>query len=262
MFAASRAHQSLPSQRPAGRIGTSAFAPSRLSAQRAFGNRAIARSSRGPSDSSGFDPTASDDQDVGAGRTAGEAVGDIGRPVGSFLGNVFGSIVEAVAGNSISSATTSAPVWNPHGHFHWEVGFSTSGRNGWLIQKVESTRRAQDSSGTALPDSLTPLYWEAWSVDGSGSISPAAGATHDFWNRRSFGTGSQGHWSMSSAVYFTTTDPATQGFTPGGAPESGTLPSTTTEPSDLGLARLHRYAQGTWDSTSPTPTHTGSAGPQ
>jgi hypothetical protein len=212
-------------------------------------------------DRGGLNPSAQEGEDVG-GRTVGEFVGDVGRPVGSFFGNVFGSIVGAVAGNDISSATTLPAVWNNHGHFQWDISFNTSGRNGWIVQKIESTRRAQDSAGNALPDGLTPLYWEAWAVDGAGNVSPASGGTHDFWQRRSFGNNTQGHWSISSACYFTATDPATQGFAVGNAREAGGLLSSLAEPSGLGVARLHRFAQGTWDSTSAVPTHDGSAGPQ
>jgi hypothetical protein len=112
-----------------------------------------------------------------------------------------------------------------------------------------------------LPDGLTPRYWEAWAVDATGAITPMSGGTHDFWQRRSWGTGTKGNWSMTGAVHFTTTDPATIGFTTGGAPEAGSLLSTTSAPGGLGSVRLNRHADGTWDSTAATPTHTGSAGP-
>jgi hypothetical protein len=209
-------------------------------------------------DLGGFKEPSSPDQDIG-GRTFGELMGDIGRPIGTGIGNVVGGIAGAVTGISISQATTLAPVWNPHGHFMWNIGFNTTGRNGWLIQEIASTRRAQDAAGAALPDGLTPRYFEAWAVDGAGVITPSAGGTHDFWQRRSFGAGSQGHWSIRAKVWFTQTDPATQGFAVGNAPEAGGLLSSTAEPAGLGVARLHRYAQGTWDSTTAAPTHTGSA---
>ena len=64
---------------------------------------------------------------------------------------------------------------------------------------------------------------------------------------------------MTGGVHFTTTNPATMGFTTTAVPEAGGLLATTSAPTGLGVARLHRYAQGTWDSTGATPTHTGSA---
>ena len=254
---APKSHASTNRQ-PAGRTHPTAFTRPATNAQRAFGNHAIARAA----DSGGLDDTVSDEHDLDAGATFGETIGDIFRPVGAFFGNLFGGAVGALAGNDISSATTLAPDWRPHGAFRWNVSFSTGGRNGWIIQAMENSRRAQDAAGNPLPDTITPRLWEAWAVDGSGTISPSRSGSNDFWNRRGFGTGSQGHWSATSALYFTTTDPATQGFRPRSVPEAGILPATTTEPSGLGIARLHRFAQGTWDSTGPTPTHTGSAGPQ
>ncbi|HEX7678544.1 MAG TPA: hypothetical protein VF713_10500, partial [Thermoanaerobaculia bacterium] len=255
-------HASAADRRPAGNTHPTAFTPLGTSVQRTFGNHAVNRGLQGARDSGGFDDTVSDDQDLDAGATLGESVGDVGRQVGTFFGNVFGGLVGAVAGNDISSLTTLAPDWRPHGAFRWNVSFSTGGRNGWIIQRMENSRRAEDASGAPLPDSITPRLWEAWAVDGTGNISPSKGTANDLWSRKGFGAGSQGHWSATSALYFTTTDPATQGFVPRSVPEAGKLPATTTEPSGLGIARLHRYAQGTWDSTGPTPTHTGSAGPQ
>jgi hypothetical protein len=199
-----------------------------------------------------------ENEDIG-GRTFGEVVGDVFRPVGSALGNVVGSVAEAVTGIGISSNTTTPAAWNNHGHFLWEVGFNTTGRNGWIVQEVESTRRAQDAAGQTLPDGLTRDYWEAWAVDAAGNVAPSAGATNDTWQRRSWGNNTQGHWSIKGSVYFSSTDPATQGFAVGNVAEAGSLLSTTSAPSGLGVARLHRYAQGTWDSTGAVPTHTGSA---
>lgn len=212
------------------------------------------------SDLAGLRRNAPPDEDVG-GRTVGEAIGDAARPVVTAAENAVGRAVGRLTGITISSHTTSPAAWSPHGFFHWEVAFNTTGRSGWLVQEVRSTRRAQDASGKKLPDHLTPHYWEAWGVDAAGAITPQSGATHDFWQRRSFGNHTQGHWTMTSAVHFTTTHPASMGFTPGGVPEAGSLLSTTSAPSGLGVARLHRYAQGTWDSTGAKPTHTGSAGP-
>jgi hypothetical protein len=215
-------------------------------------------------DAAGFAPELTEDdraQDVGGGRTFGELVGDVARPIGTGLGNIVGDIAGAVTGVTISQNTTTAPTWNDHGHFQWVVGFTTTGTSGWIVQKIVNTRRAQDASGANLPDGLTPSYYEAWAVDASSNITPVSGGSHDWWQRRSWGTNTQGHWSMTGKVYFTTVDPATQGFTVGGVPEAGGLLATTSPGGglDLGFARLHRYAQGTWDSTTATPTHDGSA---
>lgn len=194
------------------------------------------------------------------GRTVGEALGDAGRVVGTGLGNMVGSTAGALTGISISAATNAGPTWADHGQFIWVVGFGTTGRSGWIVQEVVNTYRAQDAVGSDLGGAApTPQYWEAWAVDGGGNITPGHGGNHDYWLRPDRGNNTQGHWSMRGKVYFTTTDPATQGFTPGGVADAGVLLSTTSAPSGLGVARLHRYAQGTWDSTGATPSHTGSA---
>lgn len=199
-------------------------------------------------------------QMIGGGRTFGEALGDAGRVVGTALGNVVGGAAAALTGINITSTTTAAATWSPHGQFAWQVGFATTGTSGWLVQEVVNTYRAQDATGGALgAPTPTPQYWEAWAVDAASVVSPSVGGTNDFWLRPSRGASTQGHWSMRGKVYFTTTDPATQGFAPGGVPDAGILLSTTAAPAGLGVARLHRYAQGTWDSTGAAPTHTGSA---
>jgi hypothetical protein len=204
---------------------------------------------------------------VGGGRSLGEAIGDAGRVAGTALGNVVGGAAAVLTGVDINSSTTSAPAWGNHGQFSWQVGFTTTGKSGFLVQEVINTYRAQDAAGTDLVvQQPTPQYWEAWAVDAASAVTPAAGGTNDFWLRPDVGTDpagaprkTQGHWSMQGKVYFTTTDPTTQGLTPGGVPDAGILLSGTAAPGGLGIARLHRYAQGTWDSTGATPTHTGSA---
>ncbi|MCH8987737.1 MAG: hypothetical protein IIA92_02910 [Chloroflexi bacterium] len=200
------------------------------------------------------------------GRTVGEFIGDVARPVGTFVGNVVGAVAGALTGISISSATHAGPTWNNHGAFIWGVGFNTTGRGGWIVQDIATTWRGENALGNAIPNPITPHYWEAWAVDGVGNITPNNGAVNDYWNlpnsQAALGA-AEGHWSAKGKLYFSTTDPATQGFTRNNpATNAGLLLSSTTAPAGLGIARLHRYAQGTWDSTTALlPTHSGSAGP-
>ena len=200
------------------------------------------------------------DQYIGGVRTFGEFLGDVARPVGTGIGNVIGSIAGALTGIKISASATSGPTWSNHGKFRWVVGFNTTGKSGWIVQKIKNKYRAEDSSGNPLPSGPTPEYWEAWAVDASGNVTPgSASSGHDLWGRPDRGTGSKGHWSMTGKVYFTTTDPATKGFTTSSVPDANGLLASTSNPGGLGIARLHRYAQGTWDSTGASPVHTGSA---
>lgn len=213
--------------------------------------------------SAGLKPGIGEDQEdeLVGGRTLGESIGDIVRPVDTFTGNVIGSVAGYMTGIDIYSNTNSGPTWTNHGHFDWRVGFSTTGKNGWLIQSIVNTYRAEDSAGKDVRPKYTPSYWEAWAVDGSSKVTPAVGPNNDYWIRPSRGNNTKGHWSMRGKVYFTTTNPAIHGFSPGKVPDAGILLSTTSAPTGLGIARLHRYAQGTWDSTGKTPTHSGSAAP-
>jgi hypothetical protein len=198
-----------------------------------------------------------------AGQPAGEALGDFGRPIGSFFGNVVGTLAGAFGGGSVSTDDALAPVWNDHGKFDWYVGFRTSGRNGWLVQEINADYRVQNAAGVAVPVPYTPKYWEAWRVDAAGAVTPNIGAVNDTYIRPDMdiffrSPHTQGHWSIRGYVYFTNTDPATQGFVTGQVRDAGTmLMSTTSQPQGLGVARLHRYAQGHWETTG---AHTGSAG--
>lgn len=199
--------------------------------------------------------------EVIGGRTAGEFLGDIGRPISTGFGNIIGGIAGAVTGVSINSSDMTGPTWNDHGHFDWGAMFTTTGKSGWIVQEITNTYRAEDATGNDVTPAHTPHYWEAWSVDDNSVIDPtfvdARGC--DDWIRPPAGDDTQGHWSMRGHVHFTTTDPTASGMASGTVPDAGGLLSSTTAPDDLGIARLHRYAQGTWDSTGDTPTHSGSA---
>jgi hypothetical protein len=63
---------------------------------------------------------------------------------------------------------------------------------------------------------------------------------------------------MSGRCHFTTTNPATQGFTAGGVSNAGILLSTTTKPTGLGPILRWRSAHGSWDdNATPAKPHTG-----
>jgi hypothetical protein len=164
---------------------------------------------------------------------------------------------------TISTTSNTGPTWNANGSFDWRVGFTTSGRNGWIVQEIVNTMNVFKADGTQVDTSaVVPRYWEAWAVDGSGAVTPAIGADNDYWIRPARGASTRGNWSMTGNCHFTTTDPATQGFTSRGVSNAGILLSTTTQPTGLGTVRLRRTASGSWDSTTaPGTAHSGSAGP-
>jgi hypothetical protein len=77
--------------------------------------------------------------------------------------------------------------------------------------------------------------------------------------RSSKGAGSKGTWSLKGEVYWTSSDPAKSGLTPGGVANAGILLSGTSAPAGLGSVLQTRSADGVWDSTKAPATHTGNA---
>lgn len=154
--------------------------------------------------------------------------------------------------------------------FQWDVNFSTSLRNGWLIQEIANTWSNNDCAGTAIAGNApTPHYWEAWWVDASGNVliptaisgdrtrataSAAAAGAHDMW-RRNAGATSRGNWRMSAHLFTTTRLPA--GFAIHGVPDAVDLASTIAAPNsdDLGQAVASRAISGRWDGCVVPPTH-------
>jgi hypothetical protein len=200
------------------------------------------------------------------GRNWGEFFGDIGRPIRTGLGNALGWTAAALTGIDVTSNSLIGPTWTGDGHFDWGVMFNVAngGQAGWVVQEITNTFRAADALGNPVVPAPTPHYWEAWSVDAAGAVDPAFVDARgcDDWIRPDRGANTEGHWSMEGTVYFTTTDPATQGFAPGAVANAGGLlaSAAAAAPAGLGVARLHRYAQGYWDSIAvPPAAHTGSA---
>jgi len=147
---------------------------------------------------------------------------------------------------------TGAPIQ----HFVWEVGFRTSLRNGFIIQQVDNDFVPAMCNGTAYTAwRPTPRYWEAWSVDGAGRVTPNIGAINDQWTRP-FRPRSSGRWTMRGRLFTTLRLPAT--FVVGGVPDAGPLlRSTLTNPGGdfLGLDAGSRRVGGRWDFCPPSNTH-------
>lgn len=212
-----------------------------------------------------------EDNEILRGRTTGEIIGDIVRPVGTALENALIANAGASAGVSVTTITQKGPTWSSHGAFVWHVDFKTTGRSGWIVQDIVNTWRAKDAAGKSVASPLTPHYLEAWAVDSAGKVTPrqsirtAKGAANDYWdtpNLKLYYRAVEGHSATMARVYFTKTNPATQGFIRNNpATNAAGLLSSTTTPAGLGSVRLYRYAQSTWDSTKTVPTHFGSAGP-
>ena len=86
-----------------------------LHAQRMIGNQAKQESIAADS-TRGLKPDVEEDEII-RGRTSGEIIGDIARPIGTTLGNVVTSATGVLTGISISTKTNKGPTWNSHGAF-------------------------------------------------------------------------------------------------------------------------------------------------
>lgn len=152
--------------------------------------------------------------------------------------------------------------------FQWDVNFSTSLRDGWLIQEIVNARTRTRCPAGAIPETLTPRYWEAWWVDGSGNarvptvinaartratshVAPVP--AHDLW-RRAAAAPSVGNMSISARIFTTLRLPA--GFVAGGVPDALALPATAAAPGgdELGLAVAARRATAQWNCCPPAAT--------
>jgi hypothetical protein len=204
-----------------------------------------------------------DENEIMRDTTLDEDVGDLKRPVGMIAGNVVGISIGALAKINIFSTTHGGPVWKRHGIFEWDVSFNTTGRSGWIVQEIVNTFRATNDEGKPLVNLTTPHFWEAWAVDGAGKVTPKVGKYNDHWENPKFHLAGavEGHWSTTAKLYFTTINPASQGFIRNNPDTNAKeLLSSTKEPSGLGIPLFYRFAQGHWDTTKGI-RHTGLAGP-
>lgn len=142
--------------------------------------------------------------------------------------------------------------------FNWQVGFRTTMRNGFIIQRIDNTFNGTMCDGTAYTG-WTPIrrYWEAWSVDGAGNVRPVIGGVNDMFTRPLI-AGSRGNWVMRGTLYTTRTLPAS--FVASAVADAGILRATLTDPGNdfLGYVAATRRVGGTWDCCAATPTHVAS----
>lgn len=142
--------------------------------------------------------------------------------------------------------------------FNWQVGFRTTMRNGFIVQRIDNTFNATMCDGSAYTG-WQPIrrYWEAWSVDGNGNVRPILGGVNDMFTRP-LRAGSRGNWVMRGTLYTTKTLPSS--FVASSVADAGILRATLTNPGDdfLGYVANTRRVGGTWDCCAATPTHTPS----
>ncbi len=147
------------------------------------------------------------------------------------------------------------PTYTPCGRFEWWAAFTTSGRNGFLVQEITNNYQVQSCAGAPIPNPHpTPHYYEAWQVDAAGNVTPF-GPGNDRWSRPAR-PNTRGSWSMVGKVHWAANlDPAA-GFAPGNVADAGLLRSTLTRPTNIANPILTRFKGGTWDCCGGNNTHT------
>jgi Domain of unknown function (DUF4157) len=147
-------------------------------------------------------------------------------------------------------------IYKGCGEFHWFIDWFTNGRIGFIVQEITNTYNAKDCTGAAdTSDAPTPHFYEAWEVDEKGQVLPIRflpERMNDKWSRparteANGNIGSQGDWSITGKLYWTTTlDPAAS-FSVGAVYDAGDLLSTTKRPNNLGKAFKEHKAAGKWN---------------
>lgn len=139
--------------------------------------------------------------------------------------------------------------------FNWQVGFRTTLRNGFIIQRIDNTFNATMCGGGAYVGwQPIPRYWEAWRVDANGNVTPAIGGVNDMFTRPLL-PNSSGTWRMVGTLYTTRTLPAS--FVANSVADAGILRATLANPGSdfLGYVSNTRRVGGTWNCCAAPPTH-------
>jgi peptidoglycan hydrolase-like protein with peptidoglycan-binding domain len=184
--------------------------------------------------------------------------GVLGRQtLGELDGLMTGSHVPGTPASTDATQVTATDVrprqFLPCGGFDWAVDFTTDGRNGYLVQEINTAVDGKFCDGSAdtglSPD--TPRFWEAWRVQTDGGV-------HGSNPNDTFGTGVNapehtGTWSITGKVHWVNALDTSFRFS--GVAQAGGLLSTTTPPTNLGPVLLTRQVGGRWDCCNGNSSH-------
>src|SRR5205814_4489251 len=93
---------------------------------------------------------------------------------------------------------------------------------------------------------ITPHYWEAWHVDGSGYVIPETEGVNDGWIREAH-TDTSGNWSIDAKVYWAADLSDDFMINNSRVPEARGLETTTKPQTNLGTSLLIRHAAASWN---------------
>ncbi len=163
-------------------------------------------------------------------------------------------------GNNVTiQATTVQQIVGQGGAFYWSINWKTSGKKGFIVQKIEASYNIYDSKGKKdKRQFVVPLYWEAWTVDQNGKI--AETYPGDTWgqpnDQEMLGAPAPprttGDWSIKGTVYWVDQLDLNKGGWARYNPDTDAehLLSTTIDPQLTSSPILQRWAKGSWDTTS------------
>jgi hypothetical protein len=195
---------------------------------------------------------------------AGSGSGSSDSAKGSDRGAGTPAPPAKTAAVTITSKTTAGPTFGPQGAALWHVSFATTGRTGWIVQKIDNTLSGTDAHGKPMTPAsvgLAPHYYEAWSVDATGAVTPQISGDNDYWDQGPSGANTKGTWSTHGELFWVAGATLPSGMTSGGVKNAGMLVSSASAPPGLGSSLLHRHATGTWDATVTPAVDRGTAGP-
>ena len=148
--------------------------------------------------------------------------------------------------------SSNQPLKLPFGGYLEFIGWETDGRNGMIVQEINNTLNLTSCSGSSLRGEVKPdpRYWEIWSVDGDGKVSPNFEQVNDAWVRASH-RDTSGNFSINAKVFWVEALDIQAGFRSynPNVPTVPNLKTTANQPGNLDKSLLDRHAAGSWDCT-------------
>jgi len=151
--------------------------------------------------------------------------------------------------NLHGAPSSAQPLKLPFGGYLEFIRWETDGRNGMIVQEINSTLNTNSchggsTRGESRPD---PKYWEMWNVDDDGHVTPSPGGVNDAWVRAGH-RDTSGNFTIDAKVFWVEALDITANFRSynPNVPTVPNLKTTPTQPNNLTNSLLDRYAAGSW----------------